>query len=111
MLPRKGLAVLSPPITAQQWGFLERVLVSSRKFNPLPLGGGMCSKDGLSTVSWERDELTVEIADRKSGPARRTVAEVDTVQAALDILVALDVLPVPHSSAYRVGLIDGKRAK
>jgi hypothetical protein len=101
--------MLSPPISAQQWGFLERVLMSTRKFSQLPLGG-VRGKDGLSTVSWERDELTVEIADRRSGPVRRTVAEVDTVQAALDILVALDVLPVPHSSAYRVGLIDGKRA-
>lgn len=103
--------MLSPPISPQQWGFLERVLASTRRFTALPLGGGMRSKDGLSSVSWERDELTIEIADRPSGPVRRTVVVIDSVQAALDVLVALDVLPVPHSSAYRVGLADGKRAE
>lgn len=100
------------PSADQHWeGFLSHLGRTDDRFVSLPLGGGFGTRDGLSQVSWHDGELVVETAESKGGPLRRTVAQVDSTRTAIDLLCALDVLPVLYASAYAVGLRDGRRSR
>lgn len=85
---------------------LLRRYIEARGGKMLPLGGGCRSGDGLTDVSWSRGELVVEVRERPAGPSRTSTVAVGSIKQAIDILAALDVLPMSFSSAYQLGRND-----
>lgn len=80
--------------------------IEARGGKMLPQGGGYRSGDGLTDVSWSPGELVVEVRERPAGLSRTSTVAVGSVKQAIDVLTALDVLPLTFSSAYQLGRED-----